>query len=451
MIPFVLLLLTFLSAPLQALNQNGSGQAQDLCLLFSGEERGYIEPCGCAKPQLGGIAKRHALLKSLSEPWLAVSLGDLVGHVRRQDELKAETIAQALKIMDYSIHNLGEMDLDMGLEVLAYLFPPGSVPLLSSNVRLSSPFIEVAPYRVHEVAGGGTVRRRIGFMGILSPALLGPPPAGVELISPADALPPLIRELRDKVDVLVLLAHAPWEESLKLARDFPEFHLVASGHGEDHPTVVKEGNTWVFTPGIKGKHMVLYRHNTAEGSGVVETITLDEHLGDSVPMLNLLDSYQERLKQEGLLARVEKFPLPEDTSYAGSRACSPCHPAVFRHWGGTLHATAYETLLKAGRAFDPECVACHVVGLNYVSGFQSPEAGPDLRDVGCEACHGPGSLHIAQASAVGNQPLTGYGKVSPEVCQGCHDPEHGPPFRFDPYWERIRHPAEVPVRPAVIK
>ncbi|MFN3467104.1 MAG: multiheme c-type cytochrome, partial [Candidatus Brocadiales bacterium] len=178
------------------------------------------------------------------------------------------------------------------------------------------------------------------------------------------------------------------------------------------------------------------------------------------PMLNLLDSYQERLRQEGLLSRVEKFPLPEDTSYVGSRACSPCHPAVFQHWGRTLHATAYETLLKAGRALDPECVACHVVGLNYVSGFQSQEASPDLTSVGCEACHGPGSLHIAECgiqnaecgiltphSEIRTPHLGRYGKVSPEACKGCHDPEHGPPFQFDPYWERIRHPVETPVRP----
>lgn len=452
MIPCALLLLALLSAPLQA---------QEVCLLFSGEERGYLEPCGCAKPLLGGVAKRHTFLKSLSEPWLSVSLGDLVGgdtlaagHVRRQDELKAETLVQALKIMDYSMHNLGEMDLDMGLEVLAYLFPPDSVPLLSSNVQPSSPLIEVAPYKVLEVVSGGKTLR-VGFLGVLSPSLVGAPPSGVEIIPPAEALPPLVRELKDKVDVLVLLSHASMEESLKLARDFPEFQLIASGHRADHPVVVKEGKTWVFTPGIKGKHLVLYRYNPDKGSGVMETVTLDERLEASAPMLSLLDNYQERLKEEKLLSRVERFPLPGQTSYVGSRACSPCHPAVSQHWESTLHATAYETLLKVGRASDPECVACHVVGLNYVSGFQSQDISPDLTGVGCEGCHGPGSLHIAECGMQSVErgipdsefriPHSGrYGKASPELCKGCHDPEHSPTFQFGPYWERIRHPRETP-------
>ncbi|MEK7242010.1 MAG: multiheme c-type cytochrome, partial [Planctomycetota bacterium] len=420
------------------------------------------------------------------------SLGDLVGgdtlaagHLRRQDELKAETLIQALKIMDYSIHNLGEMDLDMGLEVLAYLFPPGPVALLSSNIRLSgthpdTPYVlEIVPYKVCEIKNPLSLGRavaqdsgagarpaptlRIGFLGILSPTLLGPSsvaekgrmPPGVEIIPPAEALPPLIRELKDKADVLVLLSHADMEESLGLARDFPEFHLIASGHGADHPIVVKEGNTWVFTPGIKGKHLVLYRYNPDKGSGVMETVTLDERLEDSALMLSLLDNYQERLKEEKLLSRVERFPLPGQTSYVGSRACSPCHPAVSQHWGSTLHATAYETLLKAGRASDPECVACHVVGLNYVSGFQSQDISPDLTGVGCEGCHGPGSLHIAECRMQSVEwgipdsefriPHSGrYGKASPEGCKGCHDPEHSPTFQFGPYWERIRHPVEAP-------
>jgi hypothetical protein len=453
MIPWAFLLLALLPGPLQA---------QDLCLVLSGEERGYLEPCGCARPPLGGIAKRDTFLKSLSEPWLAVSLGDLAGHVRRQDELKAETLTQALKVMGYSIHNLGEKDLDMGLDVLAYLFPPGSVPLLSSNVRLSVPLLEIAPYKVYEVGAGlKPAPTRIGFLGILSPHLIGTPPAGVEIIPPAGAMPPLIEELKGRVDALVLLSHADMEESIKLARDFPEFRLIVSGHGADHPTVLREGNTWVVSPGIKGKHLLLCRFNSALGSWSVETITLDERFKDSDPMLGLIDNYQQRLREEKLLSGVERFPLPGQASYVGSRACGLCHPAIFQHWGTTPHAEAYETLLKVDRAFDPECVDCHVVGLRYIGGFESLGASPELKGVGCEACHGPGSLHVAECGMRGTKrgisnselriPNSAFGKVSPEVCQGCHDPEHGPSFQYEAFWGRIKHPVETPLPSTRIK
>ncbi len=145
------------------------------------------------------------------------------------------------------------------------------------------------------------------------------------------------------------------------------------------------------------------------------------------------------------------MPLHGQAGYVGSYACSSCHPAVFRHWGGTRHATAYETLAKAGRAFDPECVICHVVGLNYITGFQSKETSPNLEGVGCEACHGPGSLHTAHTHADRPEGLPlqeGYGKVTPEGCKVCHDREHDPLFHFETRWEGIRHPLETPVHPA---
>ncbi len=435
----VLLLLAFLASPLGA---------QDFCIIFSGEERGYLEPCGCTRPQSGGIAKRHTFIESLSEPSLTISLGDLVDHVRRQDELKAETFAQALTTMGYSLHNLGERDLTMGLDTLAYLFPSGSVSLLSSNIQISNPIIELAPFIVQEV----TIKEKtvkIGFLGILSPTLVGLQPSWVQLIPPEEALRPLIEKLKNKVDLLVLLSHAPMEESLALAKNFPEFHLVASGHNTDQPTIIKEGKTWVFTPGIKGKFVVLYRYNPTSGSGKLETVSIGESFKDSSLMLALLDSYQERLKGEDLLSKIEKISVSEKTSYAGSQTCSPCHLNIFKHWSSTSHAAAYETLLKVGRAFDPECVVCHVIGLSYIGGFESQEKSPGLTGVGCEACHGPGSSHISQI--LQNLNPEKYGKTSPEICTGCHDPEHDPPFQFDPYWNRIKHPAELPAYPTATK
>ena len=48
----------------------------------------------------------------------------------------------------------------------------------------------------------------------------------------------------------------------------------------------------------------------------------------------------------------------------------------------------------------PNWISCHVVGWNpqkyfpYKSGFWSLETTPQLTDVGCESCHGPGSRHV---------------------------------------------------------
>ncbi len=80
-------------------------------VIFTGEENGYLEPCGCSEKELGGLPKRHSLISLLRERggnWILLSLGDLPGKVGRQDEIKMETTLKALDQMGYAAHNIGE-------------------------------------------------------------------------------------------------------------------------------------------------------------------------------------------------------------------------------------------------------------------------------------------------------------------------------------------------------
>lgn len=52
----------------KALTTNRSTEIQaELTVLYSGEDIGYLETCGCAPGQLGGIAKRDTVIKSLRD------------------------------------------------------------------------------------------------------------------------------------------------------------------------------------------------------------------------------------------------------------------------------------------------------------------------------------------------------------------------------------------------
>src|SRR5262249_46962426 len=39
----------------------------DLALLLSGEQHGYLLPCGCSRPQVGGLERRYNLLALLRQ------------------------------------------------------------------------------------------------------------------------------------------------------------------------------------------------------------------------------------------------------------------------------------------------------------------------------------------------------------------------------------------------
>src|SRR5947207_3391908 len=78
-------------------------------LLYTGEQRGYLEPCGCTKPQIGGLPRRAALLASLSGG-IVVDNGDMVEDPGRQSQLKAEALAGFYHANRYAAINLGECD-----------------------------------------------------------------------------------------------------------------------------------------------------------------------------------------------------------------------------------------------------------------------------------------------------------------------------------------------------
>lgn len=121
--------------------------------------------------------------------------------------------------------------------------------------------------------------------------------------------------------------------------------------------------------------------------------------------------------------------------FAGSSACTGCHPAQAAQWGETGHAHAYASLEKTTNERDLACWSCHVTGAQHPDGPTSPGAVAGLENVGCEACHGPGKAHIAN-------PETGPVRRTPtiEVCQGCHDgKQDGGRFEFASYLPKVSH------------
>ncbi|MEK7789591.1 MAG: hypothetical protein AAB283_06710, partial [Planctomycetota bacterium] len=75
------------------------GSSESLLIVFSGEETGNLEPCGCYEGQIGGISRRYTFIDSFrkkKDVILPVSLGDLPKNVGRQDEIKMEIFCRAI-------------------------------------------------------------------------------------------------------------------------------------------------------------------------------------------------------------------------------------------------------------------------------------------------------------------------------------------------------------------
>jgi hypothetical protein len=140
--------------------------------------------------------------------------------------------------------------------------------------------------------------------------------------------------------------------------------------------------------------------------------------------------YLNEVSTEGLL---KDFPRVASQAFAGSAKCISCHESEGKIWKESRHADALASLEKDGHGDDPECVSCHVVGLDKSEGFRDRKTTPDLANVGCESCHGAGAAH---ASGPAKLPMAKVGETS---CAPCHVPDHSPGFSFSEYWKKIAH------------
>jgi len=113
-------------------------------------------------------------------------------------------------------------------------------------------------------------------------------------------------------------------------------------------------------------------------------------------------------------------PVPAPV-YAGAEACKGCHQAIYSSWLQSKHARTLGRLTNDQKE-SGECIRCHVTGTPEQIAREG--ASPSHPNVQCEACHGPGSLHAADATV-----RVGIKRVpAAAACETCHN-DKSPHFR----------------------
>src|SRR5262245_51001753 len=96
----------------------------DLALVLSGEQHGYLLPCGCSRPQYGGLERRYNLIRLLRGqgwPVAAVDLGDVPQNEgprklpNVQGLIKYRYAMEAMDRMGYLAVGLGEYEAGLSL------------------------------------------------------------------------------------------------------------------------------------------------------------------------------------------------------------------------------------------------------------------------------------------------------------------------------------------------
>lgn len=438
-------------------------------LVISGEQDGYLEPCGCAGKEnmKGGVSRRYTFLEELrGKGWDVVPV-DLGGQVKRfgpQSEIKFHMAIDALKKMKYQAIGFGKRDLALPAAELVNETADENSALVAANVGLFDLDSGLTPkFRIIEA--GGT---KIGVTSVLGDKYRQEINNGdIQFAAAADALPAVIADMKKAgATLLVLLSHATPDESAALAKKFPEFQVVATTGGADEPPHQASTAAGTKTPivevGHKGMFVVaLGYYGAGPQPWKYQRVPLDNRFAEAPQMKEIMEIYQARLETLGFQnLAVTPIPHPAGLKFVGSQACGDCHTKAMEVWSASGHGKAWNTLaeLDVPRLHDPECLSCHVTGwepqrfLPFQHGYLSAAQTAALKDNGCENCHGPGEKHVAaengdiQASMAELVALRKSMRLTMDKaeanCRGCHDHDNSPQFEFQSYWEEIAHPGK---------
>jgi hypothetical protein len=351
---------------------------------------------------------------------VVVELGPLAGGLGRQQELKIETLAEALNLMDVDAISLSRSDAQLGAGVVASLQRLSGGRLVSSGVAGAEgldlkPFVVKGPFVI------GSWDPRTVELARLTQG---------EARSEAEALGDLLAEAELQGKAAVLLLEGTEADAQRVARSSEGFALIIHrSSSQASRSLSRIGRTALASPGEKGKAVLSLQFRKGVFSSV-KAVDLGPEFSDDKGVVGVFQRYQGRVATEKLLDMLPRTPGPE---FAGSKACISCHTQAGKVWLESRHSSALKTLEEESSDRDPDCTGCHVVGLSSNKGFKSRAATPDLADVGCESCHGAGKNHAVQPFTHKMQNL---GEKS---CQQCHVPDHSPGFDFKTYWSRIAH------------
>ena len=431
--------------------------APDLVLVLSGQTFGYLQPCGCSRPQLGGLERRYNYIQSLkSKGWNVVGLdvGDIAPgkgakEIAAQSLKKYEYSMKALKEMAYAAVGLGKSDFAQQLDQILARFTlqndGGAPTVLAANIlgvernEKGEKVKEIPRIELYPPVGKAKPRAMIEAFEVVEDkkvpfAVVGlvagsvgdkvvETDKAIDFASQSKVLKATLADVakhKAKPELKVLLYQGTVEEAKVVAKDFPEIQLIVCIADESEPPgfpiFANDKKTQIVTVGHKGRYVgTVGIFKTEKGLELQYQLVAmgEEFLTPEKPeaerdnaMLKLLETYAAEVKRDDLLglatkkrpphAAATKFPAA-NLKFVGSDACKKCHAAEFAVWSAHPHSKAYDSL-------------------------ESKAKRPSLRnfDPECLGCHTTGfDYNTGFKNKVDTAALMNNG------CENCHGPGSG--------------------------
>ncbi|QSQ23942.1 cytochrome C [Pyxidicoccus parkwayensis] len=467
-----------------------ASNAPGAILFVSADTRGYLGPCGCSENMRGGIARAASQVleaRKGSLPVLYIDGGNsLFGEPGLkpdqvpQEERKAKALSDAMKLMGLSVRATGPLDDTQGAAFRQGLglpeLPPGAVKVLPAGARKVGVVAAQTPEQLVQTSARAREEGADFVLALLDTTLDAAQVAADQPGLKADvvvatrtatefsgeqnklvraAVPVVALQSKGRSLLRVDLGYAPKPGPFSLQKGQGDTEREVAALEQRVALLDKE----ITLPGVDPKLKALKQGKRdelvarkqalltapAEPPGdtngfTLRFIALESSLPSNPDAQALVTAYDADVGKMNLAWAKEHgqdCPKPKkgEAAFVGNAECRTCHEDAFPVYAKTKHPHGWETLEAQGKQFHLNCVSCHVTGYQQPGGVCRLDKVAGRDGVGCESCHGPGSLHV-------DAPSTDNIVASPgeSVCITCHNPENSPHFDFATYLPRILGP-----------
>lgn len=186
---------------------------------------------------------------------LLLDAGDFFWDRKEYADLRVEANIDALDMMDYDAMNIAEGEVRYGIDQLARLSPELQQRLVSANLisrhkgeSLWQPFLSFT--------FDGLRAAVIGTVGPNMITQTDMEKASIKIEDDMTVLKHWVPRLKQNHKLVLLLSHAGWKHSVKLAEAIKDFDVIIVGH-DYYPDFQPEtiGDTTLFKCSIGGKHL----------------------------------------------------------------------------------------------------------------------------------------------------------------------------------------------------
>lgn len=462
-------------APLTAEETKALEQRVAASILLTGGHLGKHKPCGCTQPQMGGVERLAALKDRLATRSggnvLGLALGwTLAGNAEPQEESKAEFIREVFQTLEFQGLLLGETDLSVPAMTADYGGGGVQAPVPPINVILGERSALLGKSNVLDVL---LRQRRVRVATVVDPN--APEAQALKMRGLARevlGITTAFNQMQPDPDALWIVAARLHDKEA-----YDALRTALQGQG---PAIVVDLSGGLYgqevvkpQPLTKDLSLLVSLDEKGKGAGVLD-ILVDGQNRVSIAYRHFklrpgfaelpsasrsrvketLGYYLDSVRERDLVSNFPTVAPTSEATYVGKFKCVACHLEIYRDYEQTAHAGALGTLEDIQYAWDPECVRCHVVGwtrmasasgadswFRYPTGFKNIDKTRELGGVGCENCHGPGSLHWQDPTNnrmfMSKDGLEGW----KSRCMQCHDADNSPGFIEHGAWyfQEVNH------------